>query len=125
MGEVRHVEQWYRMNRAGSLDEWLAAMGLLALPMFNAGYADADGHIAYVYNGKLPERAAGYDWSAYLPGDTSETLWTRTLSFEQLPRVVDPASGFLQNCNSTPYWTTDGPDNPATLGPGFGIETRF
>jgi penicillin amidase/acyl-homoserine-lactone acylase len=125
MGEVRHVEQWYRMNRARNLDEWLAAMGMLALPMFNSGYADADGHIAYLYNAKLPLRAEGYDWSAYLPGDTSETLWTQTLPFDQLPRVVDPPSGFLQNCNSTPYWATDGPGNPVALPASFGIETRM
>ncbi|MFN2217376.1 MAG: penicillin acylase family protein, partial [Anaerolineae bacterium] len=63
-----------------------------------------------------------YDWSQYLPGNTSETLWTEYLPFEQLPQVLNPASGFIQNCNSTPYDTTLGPENPrpedysATLG---------
>ena len=47
--------------------------------MFSAGYADAAGNIFYLYNGLLPLRASGYDWTHYLPGDTSETLWTEYL----------------------------------------------
>ena len=29
------------------------------LPMFNAGYADREGNIYYVYNGRIPVRAKG------------------------------------------------------------------
>ena len=67
--------------------------------MFNCGYADATGHIAYVYNAPLPRRAAGYDWRATCPGNTSATLWTELpAASTSLPRVVDPPSGFVQNC---------------------------
>ena len=120
------MEQWYRMDKARSFQEWLDALRLMALPMFNFTYADGQGNIYYVYNALLPVRAEGYDWSRYLPGDTSETLWTRYLPFERLPQIENPASGFLQNCNSTPYQTTIGPENPKpedyspTLGIGGG-----
>jgi penicillin amidase/acyl-homoserine-lactone acylase len=122
MGEVRMMEQWYRMDRARSIDEWLDAVRMMSLPMFNFTYADGKGNIYYVYNALLPMRSEGYDWSKYLPGDTSETLWTAYLPFERLPQIRNPASGFLQNCNNTPYRTTTGPENPqpeiysATLG---------
>ncbi len=122
IGEVRMMEQWYRMDRARSFEEWLDAVRMMSLPMFNFTYADERGNIYYVYNALLPMRAEGYDWSKYLPGDTSETLWTEYLPFEKLPQIRNPASGFLQNCNNTPYQTTTGPENPkpedysATLG---------
>ncbi len=124
-GEVGHIDQWYRMNKARSFDEWRAAMRKAALPMFNTGYADRDGNVFYVYGGRLPRRAAGYDWTQYLPGDTSETLWTEYLPFDQLPQVLNPASGFVQNCNGTPFQTTTGEGNPAAqdFAPSLGIET--
>jgi len=33
-------------------------------------------------------------------------LWTKTHSYDELPRVVDPASGWLQNANDPPWTTT-------------------
>jgi acyl-homoserine lactone acylase PvdQ len=33
-GDVRHIGQWYRMNKASRFDEWLDAMRMNALPMF-------------------------------------------------------------------------------------------
>ena len=127
MGEVRQVEQWYRMNKARNLAEWQDAVRIAAISMFNCGYADYEGNIYYLYNGLLPMRAEGYDWSQYLPGDTSGTLWTEYLPFEKLPQVLNPPSGFVQNCNSSPFKTTVGPGNPdpKDYSPTFGIETKM
>ncbi len=126
-GDVRHIEQWYRMNKASRFDEWLEAMRMNALPMFNVGYADREGHIFYVYNARLPLRSEGYDWSGIVPGNTSRTLWTESLPFDRLPQVRDPPSGFVQNCNSSPFHTTvgDGNPEPSAYSPAFGIETRM
>jgi penicillin amidase/acyl-homoserine-lactone acylase len=126
-GDVRHIEQWYRMNKASRFDEWRDAMRMNALPMFNASYADREGHIFYVYNARLPRRAEGYDWAGVVPGNTSRTLWTDFLPFDSLPQVKDPPSGFVQNCNSSPFQTTLGPGNPeaAAYSPALGIETRM
>lgn len=111
-GEVRQLEQWYRMNKARNLDEFMAAMRIGGLSSLNALYADREGNIYYVYNGQFPVRAEGYDWRGTLPGDTSETLWTAYHEYEHLPQVLNPASGFIQNCNNSPYHTTDGEGNP-------------
>jgi acyl-homoserine-lactone acylase len=126
-GDVRHIEQWYRMNKASRFEEWLDAMRMRALPMFNVGYADREGHVYYVYNARLPRRAEGYDWAGIVPGNTSRTLWTESLPFELLPQVKDPPSGFVQNCNSSPFQTTAGPGNPdpSAFSPSLGIETRM
>lgn len=124
-GEVRHIEQWYRMNKARNFDEWMSAMRMNALPMFNTGYADSAGNIFYLYNGRIPQRAPGYDWKNEVPGNTSATLWQDYLPFEQLPHVKNPASGFVQNCNSTPFQTTNGNENPQpeNFAASLGIET--
>ncbi len=124
-GEVRHIEQWYRMNKARDFEEWMAAMRLNALPMFNTGYADSAGNIFYLYNGRIPLRASGYDWQYLVPGNTSATLWKEYLPFEQLPQAKNPASGFVQNCNSSPFQTTRGRENPRAedYAAALGIET--
>jgi acyl-homoserine-lactone acylase len=125
-GETRQVEQWHRMNKARNLEEWREAVRLQALPMFNMGYADDAGHIAYLYNARLPRRAPGFDWQADLPGNTSATLWTDYLPFEELPWVLDPPAGFVQNANSSPFHATMGAGNadPARYPASLGIERR-
>lgn len=123
-GDIRQVEQWYRMGKANGIEEFEAAMRMQAIPYFNVGYADKEGNIWYIYNALLPLRSEGYNWRKYLPGNTSETLWSEYLPFEKLPQVKNPASGFVQNCNATPYRATIGPENPRPedLSPTFGIE---
>jgi acyl-homoserine-lactone acylase len=56
----------------------------------------------------VPARAQGdwAFWSRPVRGDTSATLWLRTHTYAQLPRVVDPDSGWLQNANDPPWTTT-------------------
>ena len=70
-----------------TLDEWLSALREGALPMLNVGYADKDGHVAYLYNARLPLRPQGYDWTKPVAGHTSRTLWTEYLPFDALPLV--------------------------------------
>lgn len=118
-------EQLYRMNKATNFKEWQDAMRLAQLPMFNVAYADKEGNIYYLYNGIIPVRKEGYDWKGYLPGDTSKTLWTDYLPFDQLPQVLNPSSGFIQNGNGTPFRTTLGEGNPdpSHYSPTLGIDT--
>lgn len=127
MGRVGLFEQFYRLNKATNLADMEEAMAMLQIPMFNMGYADAQGNIAYLYNAVMPLRAEGYDWEQYLPGDTSDTLWTDYAPFEQLPYVLNPPSGFIQNGNSSPFQTTLGPGNPdpANYSLTWGIETHL
>ena len=126
MGDIRAVEQWYRMGKASNLDGWRDAMRMRAIPSFNCCYADKAGNIYYLFNASIPLRTRGYDWTQYLPGNTSDTLWTDYLPFDDLPQVLNPPSGFVQNCNSTPFMTTlgDGNPDPAKYSNDFGIDPR-
>jgi acyl-homoserine-lactone acylase len=123
-GDIRQVEQWYHMGKSRTIEEFEQAMRIRAIPSFNVGYADKKGNIWYIYNALLPLRDERYDWRGYLPGNTSDTLWTEYLPFEQLPQVKNPKSGFIQNCNSSPFRTTTGEDNPdpANYPASLGIE---
>jgi acyl-homoserine-lactone acylase len=125
---VRAAEQWFRMNKARDLGAWRDAMAMTAIPMFNVVYADAE-HVGYVYNARIPVRDAAhagvpFDWAGVLPGDEPAALWTEVVPFAALPQVWDPASGFVQGCNSTPFRATLGPENPdpAAFPASMGIE---
>lgn len=126
-GEVGHIEQWYHMNKARNLDEFLAAMRRVRLTSLNTLYADREGNIFYVYNGMFPVRAKGPDWSQPVPGDTSALIWQGFSGFDAAPQVLNPPSGLLVTCNSSPFQATDGPGNPdpAAFVPDQGIETHM
>ena len=101
------LAQWWDMMQARSLEEFEAVLGRLQIPMFTVMYADRDGHILHLFGGITPVRPVGdWDWSGIVPGDTSETLWTEAHGYEELPKVVDPESGWLQNANDPPWTTT-------------------
>ena len=125
--DIRVIEQWYRMNKAANFKEWESAMQMMSIPLFGTGYADAEGNILYLYNAKLPIRSEGYDWQGVLPGNSSKVVWTEYLPYEDLPQVLNPVSGFIQNCNNTPFITTTGDNNPnrKKYSDTFGIESRM
>ena len=100
------LDEWYAMGRAHSVAEFKTAMSRLAIPMFNTMYADRDGNIFYVYNAAVPRRSAKADWTKPLDGSNPEFEWQGYHRFEELPQLTNPPSGFLQNCNSTPFLTT-------------------
>ena len=101
-------EQYWRMLRATNLSQFEAALRRLQMPMFNTVYADEDGHILYLFGGRVPQRRRGdWDyWQGVVPGDTSATLWRTIHPYEDLPRVVDPSSGWVQNANDPPFTST-------------------
>jgi acyl-homoserine lactone acylase PvdQ len=105
-GELRALEQFWRMGRAQTYDEWRAAMAMRAIPSFNFIYADATGQIAYHYNAILPRRPDGYDWAGCVPGDTAATLWAQG-EWLDAPILSAPRSGWLVSTNGAPWSATD------------------
>ena len=111
--DIRAAEQWYRMNKATNLEEFQKALRLQGITCTNIVYADKEGHIYYISNGRFPKRNPQYDWQGLLPGDTSATLWADDYyPLDSLPQVLDPASGYVYNCNHTPFLSSGKADNP-------------
>lgn len=121
---VKVVEQYYRNTKATNWDEWTKSMAIGGIPATNFIYADKTGRIAYIYNALFPNRKPGHDYTKLLPGDTSAVMWEGAVGFDRYPKIVDPASGFVQNANNTPFLAA-GPGsemNPAEYSPYLGIE---
>jgi acyl-homoserine-lactone acylase len=107
----RMFEQFWKMGLSRNFAEWRDAMRMQQLPIFNTMYADRDGHIMYVWNAAPPVRATGdYQyWRGLLPGDQSALIATdkdRIVPFDELPQVIDPPTGWVQNCNDSPWTST-------------------
>jgi acyl-homoserine-lactone acylase len=102
------LAQYWDMGRSKSFAEFERAMRRLQAPKFNIVYGDREGHIQFVDNGILPKHARGdlAYWSGLVPGDTSATLWSDVHGYDELPKVTDPATGFVQNANDPPWVST-------------------
>ena len=121
---VKAVEQYYRNTKATNWDEWTKAMSTGGITGTNFIYADKTGRIAYIYNALFPDRKPGFDYTKVLPGDTSAPVWSGPVSFDRFPKIVAPASGFVQNANNTPYLAA-GPGSeidPLKTSPYLGVE---
>lgn len=107
MNDALFGRQIYRMVRSRNYQEFRAAMATLDQRMFNLVYADKDGNIFYIYNGIVPRRDPKLDWSKAVDGSRPESDWKGILTLDELPQVLNPISGYVQNCNTTPWTTTD------------------
>jgi acyl-homoserine-lactone acylase len=118
------LEQWWEMANAKNLAEFEVALQQMQIPMFTIIYADRDGHILHLFNGQVPVRSQGdfEAWTTLIPGNTSDTMWTEMHPYTDLPLVLDPPSGWLQNANDAPWTTTfppvlDPDDYPPYMAP--------
>jgi len=128
MGKLDQLDAYYRLNKTTNLEEWEAQIARLAIPSTNFLYADEAGNIAYVYNAALPDRPEDVEanWRGVLDGSRSELIWEGTVDYRELPRLVNPASGWLYNSNNEPY-TAAGPGSdldPEAFSPVLGIERK-
>ncbi len=123
---AKSLEQYYRNTKAKDWAEWTASMSLGGIPATNFIYADKTGRIAYIYYALFPNRKPGYDYTKVLPGDTSADMWSGPVSFAAMPKLINPASGYLVNSNNTPFMAAGvGSEmNPKDWSPLLGIERR-
>ncbi len=128
IGQLQQLDAYYRLNKATNFGEWEAQLSRLAIPSTNFIYADKAGTIAYVYNAAIPNRPANVkaDWRSVLPGDRSDLIWRGAVDYKTLPRIVNPASGWLYNSNNTPFTAAgSGSDlDPDAFSPVMGIELK-
>lgn len=108
LDEAHAAEQYHQMLAASDLDEFEEAIARLQIPMFHIGYADRQGNILFLFGGRNPKKPSGdWDyWQGVIPGDTARTLWHETIPYPDLPKLVNPPTGWIQNANDPPWWST-------------------
>jgi len=103
MEEGGSLQQWYAMGRARSLDEFRSALAQRAFTISNTMAADTAGNIFYIHGNAVPVRDTAFDWTRPVDGATATTEWRGLHGIDDLPQLLNPPSGWLQNTNSTPY----------------------
>ncbi len=103
--EFRFYQQWFRMSQARNFAEFQAALALGAVPMFNTGYADREGNIYYLWNGTVPVIPHENQDARAVPAARSADIWTHFLPLKELPQLLNPKGGYVQNSNDPPYFT--------------------
>lgn len=96
------VQQISEMARAKNLEEFKEALSSLGIVMFNIVYADVDGDIFYVSNGRVPRRDERISSRDIRPGHEAWARWQGYHPLDELPQVTNPPAGFVMNTNSGP-----------------------
>jgi acyl-homoserine lactone acylase PvdQ len=96
------LECWTR-TKAKNLKEYKTALNLLANNSNNTVYADADGNIAYWHGNFMPKRSNNFDFTRPVDGSNKATEWQGVHALNEIVQSINPANGWLQNCNATPF----------------------
>jgi penicillin amidase len=137
------LQSFRQINRAANLDEFRTALSYFDFGSQNFAYADVDGNIAYFVTGEAPVRAdlqagtvgggvppflirdgsgaAHHDWLPVQHPQPNQATPYEILPANEIPFVVNPASGYIANANNDPigFSLDNNPLNQAR--PGGGI----
>lgn len=129
-GPAAAYRQWWEMARSSGPGEFRSALERQAIVGQNVVYADSAGNAAYFYGAASPVRPRGDRsfWRGTVPGGEPELVWTEIHPLRELPQVVEPPSGWVQNANDPPWFSTlppslDPEGYPSYLAPR-GLEFR-
>lgn len=109
------LEQWWDMAQAPDFLAFRKVVARLQNPYHNIIYADAQRNIWAAFGGLTPRRAGGDAayWAQPVDGSRSDLIWRQALRLDELPQATNPASGWVQNSNSAPWYMSKPALDPA------------
>ena len=102
----RYYEGFYMLSRTRTLRDWLRVARQNLVPTSNFTYADADGNILYLWNGRVPQRVDGRDYRLDVDASGRRDMWSRLHDVNDLPRLLNPPGGYIQNANNPPQFVS-------------------
>ncbi|MCE3002412.1 MAG: penicillin acylase family protein, partial [Xanthomonadaceae bacterium] len=127
-GATFELESFRRIARAQNLQQFRAALDNFDFGSQNFGYADVDGNIAYFTSAEMPIRddlqnlnnvdgappflirdGSGTRRNEWLPvanPQVNQAVPYEILAPNEMPFVINPASGYIANANNDPIGTT-------------------
>jgi len=100
---VKALEQSYVRTKQDGYDGFREMMDIRTNSSNNTVYADAEGNIAYFHGNFVPKRDTIFDYTEPVDGSNPKTDWQGLHTVDENILVLNPANGWIQNCNSTPY----------------------
>ena len=108
---LKSLIQSYQRTKTKGLEDYKKNMELSANTSNNTVFADNKGNIAYWHGDFVPRRDKKLNWSKPVDGTITATEWKGLHSLDEIVHVYNPATGWIQNCNSTPF-TVSGSSSP-------------
>ena len=104
------IQSWQR-TKAKGLQDYKKVMALRGNTSNSTVFADNKGNIAYWHGNYVPKRNTKFNWGKAVDGTIAETEWMGLHDANETVQVINPSTGWIQNCNSTPY-TVSGEASP-------------
>lgn len=105
---IKALTQSFQRTKSKGLTDFKKIMDLRTNTSNNTVYADAQGNIGYWHGNFMPKRNTAFDYNKPVDGSNTEVDWKGIHASTETVQFLNPASGWLQNCNATPT-TAAGP----------------
>lgn len=108
---INALTQSFMRTKSKGLDEFKNVLDIKTNTSNNTVYADDKGNIGYWHGDFMPKRNVNYNFLIPVDGSDPETDWKGLHSISEIVNVINPTTGWIQNCNSTPF-TVSGESSP-------------
>ncbi len=100
---VNALRQSFIRTKMKDHDEFREMMDIRTNSSNNTVFADSSGNIAYYHGNFMPRRDPQFDYSNPVDGADPATDWQGLHDVDEMITVLNPANGWIQNANSTPF----------------------
>lgn len=100
---VQALIQSYTRTKLANYPEFKEMMNIRTNSSNNTVFADGEGNIAYFHGNFIPKRNPSFDFSKSVDGSDPATDWQGLHTVDESILILNPGTGWIQNCNSTPF----------------------